>query len=48
MVSIGIISTELNAINTTLCYHYPAVILAVYLEFFMNNIDHPPSMEGEK
>jgi len=30
------------------CYYARAAITAVYSETFMNNIDHPPSIKGEK
>lgn len=30
------------------CYTMRAVILTVILEIFMNNTDHPPSLNGEE
>jgi len=30
------------------CYYSRAAAKAVYSETFMNNIDHPPSIKGEK
>jgi hypothetical protein len=39
---------KLTVKKPALCYHARAAKLAVHSEIFMNNTDHPPSMEGEK